>query len=78
MNPAVVSPREQNREELGEKVAKIHGEAVISFLKRLTCPSEQKKQILSKILDEMKSRTDPPTETGPQRKETETQNKRLR
>ena len=41
---------EKGLSELCEKVAEIHTEAIISYLNSLSCPKEQKIQIIEKIM----------------------------
>ncbi len=40
---------EKELSELGEKVAEIHTEAIISYLDNLSCSKEQKMQMIDKI-----------------------------
>lgn len=51
LNIVVHYPKEvENRSELQRRVAEAHCGAVLKYIERLPCPPEQKKEILSQIV----------------------------
>lgn len=50
MNVKVHFPTDEtNRQELENRAAEIHGNAVLNYIKNLPCSLEQKKELLSKL-----------------------------
>ena len=41
---------EAARQELSKRVAQVHAESVITYIKRLNCPADQKLQLLNTII----------------------------
>lgn len=51
MNVVVHYPKgEENINELKSRVAKIHAEAVSTYIKKLTCPKEDKNKIINSLI----------------------------
>ncbi|HEX3016938.1 MAG TPA: hypothetical protein VHP31_03675 [Caproicibacter sp.] len=53
MNIIVHYPTEvKNQQELQKRVAAAHCNAIIKYIERLPCPTEQKKEILSQMIQD--------------------------
>ncbi len=56
MNVVVHYPKgEENINELKSRVAKVHAEAVSTYIKKLTCPKNQKLELLNDVQKDLRN-----------------------
>jgi hypothetical protein len=57
MNINVHYPRKQaDLQELNERIAYVHSKAILNYIEHLSCPLEQKQQILLQIMSDINNR----------------------